>query len=69
MAVDPGLVGLDRLHVAVETEGRATRGMSLGDLRARPADARASANCAVASTVDAARFLSLFLERVCHPSA
>lgn len=69
VAIDQGLVGLDRLHVVVETEGRATRGMSLGDLRALPPDARPPANCAVASTVDDARFLSLFLERVCPPSA
>ena len=69
VAVDPTVVGLERLHVAMETEGRETRGMSLADLRALPAGERAAPTCAVATSVDAPRFLSLFLERVCRPSA
>ena len=69
VALDPTVVGLERLHVAMETEGRETRGMSLADLRALPAGERAAPTCAVATSVDAPRFLSLFLERVCRPSA
>jgi len=69
VAINRSVVGLEDLHVAMETEGRATRGMSLADLRGRPAGERAAANCAVATSVDAPRFLSLFLERVCRPSA
>ena len=69
VALDPTVVGLERLHVTMETEGRETRGMSLADLRSVPADDRAPATCAVATSVDAPRFLSLFLERVCRPSA
>jgi len=69
VALDPTVVGLERLHVAMETEGRETRGMSLADLRPSPADQRAAPTCAVATSVDAPRFLSLFLERVCRPSA
>ncbi len=69
VALDPTVVGLERLHVAMETEGRETLGMSLADLRSVPADERAAPTCAVATSVDAPRFLSLFLERVCRPSA
>jgi purine nucleosidase/pyrimidine-specific ribonucleoside hydrolase len=69
VALDPTVVGLERLHVAMETEGRETRGMSLADLRALPAGERPVPTCAVATSVDAPRFLSLFLERVCRPSA
>lgn len=69
VALDPTVVGLERLHVGMETEGHLTRGMSLADLRGLPADERAAPTCAVATSVDAPRFLSLFLERVCRPSA
>ena len=33
VAIEPGLVGLESLHVAVEAEGRLTRGMTVADLR------------------------------------
>ena len=69
VALDRSLVGLEDLHVAMETDGRLTRGMSLADLRALPAGERPAPTCTVATSVDAARFLSLFLERVCRPSA
>ncbi len=67
VAVDPSLVTLDPLHVAVECEGRLTRGMTVADRRPhRPGPAP---TCRVALEVDAPRFLRLFLERVCRASA
>ena len=33
VAIEPGLVGFESLHVAVEAEGRLTRGMTVADLR------------------------------------
>lgn len=66
VAVDPSLVKLTPLFVDVETEGRLTRGMSLADLR--PGERAPSPNCQVAMAVDADRFLSVFLERICPGS-
>ena len=67
VAVDPSLVTLDPLHVAVECEGRLTRGMTVADRRPhRPGPAP---TCRAALDVDAPRFLRLFLERVCRASA
>ena len=68
VAVDPSLVRLDRLHVEVECEGRATRGLSLADRRVQASD-RKAANCDVALAVDVDRALTLFLERSCPASA
>ena len=67
VAVDPSLVTLEPLHVAVECEGRLTRGMTVADRRPhRPGPAP---TCRAALDVDAPRFLRLFLERVCRASA
>ncbi len=57
------------LHVEVECEGRLTRGLSLADRRPVPAHGQRAPNCRVAMDVDAARFLRLFLERLCPASA
>ena len=69
VALDSSLVRFERLHVEVECEGRHTSGMSLADRRPVDDSERAPANCAVATAVEAERFLSLFLERVCPASA
>ena len=67
VAVDPSLVSLEPLHIAVECEGRLTRGMTVADRRRhRPGPAP---TCRAALDVDAPRFLRLFLERVCRASA
>ena len=67
VAVDPSLVRFDPLYVAVECEGRLTRGMTVADRRLhRPGPAP---TCRAALDVDAPRFLRLFLERVCRASA
>jgi purine nucleosidase/pyrimidine-specific ribonucleoside hydrolase len=67
VAVDPSLVTLEPLHVAVECAGRLTRGMTVADRR--PHRDRPAPTCRAALDVDAPRFLRLFLERVCRASA
>ena len=68
VALDPSLVGFEDLHVEIECEGRATRGLSLGDRRELPSHRKRRPNCRVATTVDAPRFLKLFLDRLCPAS-
>ncbi|HXJ82748.1 MAG TPA: nucleoside hydrolase [Candidatus Methylomirabilis sp.] len=68
VALDPSLVGYEALHVDVECEGRITRGMSVADRRPLRAHRKRRPNCRVAVSVDAPRFLDLFLERLCPVS-
>lgn len=68
VALDPSLVQFEPLHVEIECQGRATRGLSLADRRALPSHRRHRPNCRVAMAVDAARFLRLFLDRLCPAS-
>jgi purine nucleosidase/pyrimidine-specific ribonucleoside hydrolase len=67
VAVDPSLVTLEPLQIAVECEGRLTRGMTVADRR--PHRPGPEPTCRAALDVDAPRFLRLFLERVCRASA
>jgi inosine-uridine nucleoside N-ribohydrolase len=69
VALDPTLVGFEALHVEIECEGRVTRGMSVADRRPLRSHRKRRPNCRVAVTVDAARFLQLFLDRLCPESA
>ena len=69
VALDPSMVGFESLHVEVECEGRVTRGMSIADRRPLRAHHKRRPNCRVAMTVDAPRFLRLFLDRLCPASA
>lgn len=68
-AVDPGGLAFEPHHVEVEHEGRVTRGLTVADLRPIAAHRKAAPNCEVAMRVDEARFLRLFLERLCPASA
>jgi purine nucleosidase/pyrimidine-specific ribonucleoside hydrolase len=68
VALDPSLVGFEDLHVEIECEGRATRGLSLADRRELPSHRKRRPNCRVATTVDGPRFLKLFLDRLCPES-
>jgi inosine-uridine nucleoside N-ribohydrolase len=68
VALDPSLVGFSPLHVDVECEGRLTRGMSVADRRPMPSHRKRAPNCRVALSVDAPRFLQLFLDRLCPAS-
>lgn len=65
VALDPTLVRFEPLHVDVECEGALTRGMAVVDRRALPTAPKPPVNCRVALSVDAERFLSLFLSRLC----
>jgi inosine-uridine nucleoside N-ribohydrolase len=69
VAIDPTFVGLERLHVEVECEGQAARGLSLADLRPRSDAERFPANASVATSVDPGRFVPWLLERLCPASA
>jgi len=68
VALDPSLVGYEALHVEIECEGRSTRGMSVGDRRPLRSHRKRRPNCRVAMSVDAPRFLQLFLDRLCPVS-
>lgn len=68
VALDPSLVGFEDLHVEIECEGRATRGLSLADRRELPSHRKRRPNCRVATTVDSPRFIKLFLDRLCPAS-
>jgi purine nucleosidase/pyrimidine-specific ribonucleoside hydrolase len=68
IALDPSLAGFEPLRVEVETEGRVTRGMSLADRRVLPPGRAPHPNCRAAMTVDAPRFVQLFLDRLCPAS-
>ena len=68
VALDPTLVGFEHLHVEVECEGLVTRGLSLADRRGIPTHRKRRPNCRVATTVNARRFLDLFLDRLCPAS-
>ncbi len=68
VAIDPSLVGFEPLYVEVECEGRVTRGLSLADRRRLPSERKRPPNCRVATTVDAPRFLRMFLDGLCPAS-
>ncbi|MHB0913348.1 MAG: nucleoside hydrolase [Armatimonadota bacterium] len=62
-AIDPTLCGVQEGFVQVETAGAATTGMTVCDLRARPVEPH-PANARICTSVDAPRFLRLFLSRI-----
>lgn len=69
VAIDPSLVTLREYHVSVEVSGQETLGMTVADRRTLLSARKAPANCRVAMEVDAARFLDLFVERICAESS
>jgi purine nucleosidase/pyrimidine-specific ribonucleoside hydrolase len=69
VAIEPSLVGLESLHVAVEWEGRLTRGMTVADRRDIEPYRKEPPTCRAALSVDGPRFLQFFLERLCPASA
>ncbi len=69
VALDPSLVSFETLSVDVECEGSLTRGMAVADQRQLPAHHQRPPNCRVAMSVDAPRFLSFFLDRLCPTSS
>ena len=61
--MQPDLFRFQALHVAVEVEGQHTRGMTVCDMRRKPAQA---ANVQVAMEVDAPAAMALFMDRLCR---
>jgi inosine-uridine nucleoside N-ribohydrolase len=61
---NPELFGRAARHVAVETQGELTRGMTVIDQRA--ITARAAPNCDVLTAVDADRAFALLTEAIAH---
>ena len=64
VALDKGFVGTKRAHVAVETKGELTSGMSVADLRPYARGHVGDPNADVALYVDPARFEQFLLERI-----
>jgi inosine-uridine nucleoside N-ribohydrolase len=69
VAIDPSLVTRRPLHVEVETGNGPARGMTIADRRQIREDWKQPPNLQVCTDVDAGRFMALFLERICRPSA
>lgn len=66
VVIDPSLVKTQPLYVQVETLGEITAGTTVADRR--PFRAEGRPNVEVALEVEADRFLSLFMERLCRRS-
>ena len=69
VAIEPSLVAFEPLHVAVEAEGRLTRGMTVADRRDVEPYRKRPPTCRAALGVDAPRALRFVLDRLCHASA
>jgi purine nucleosidase/pyrimidine-specific ribonucleoside hydrolase len=61
--IDPSFVSSQAMHVAVETRGEWTDGMTVADRRPFKTPLQEAPNAEVCVGVDAPRFLSFFLER------
>jgi inosine-uridine nucleoside N-ribohydrolase len=66
VVIDRSLVKTQPLYVQVETRGEITAGMTVADRR--PFRAEGRPNVEVALEVEADRFLTLFMERLCRRS-
>jgi len=69
VVIDPALVVCESMHIDVETRGDVTEGMTVADRRPIRASAKKTPNAEVCLDVNASRFLSLFLERLCPESS
>ncbi len=69
VALEPNLVGFEPLHVAVEAEGRLTRGMTVAELRDLEAYRKPPSTCRAALSVDVPQALHFILERLCRACA
>ncbi len=64
VAIDRSFVGMKRVHVEVETEGRLTSGMSVADMRPYARGHVGEPNADVALFVDPSRFEQFLLDRI-----
>jgi purine nucleosidase/pyrimidine-specific ribonucleoside hydrolase len=69
VVIDPSLVDCESMYVDVETRGNVTRGMTVADRRPIRASLKKPPNADVCLNVDAPRFLTLFLDRLCPASS
>src|SRR5262249_57908345 len=69
VAVEPNLVGFEPLHVAVEAEGRLTRGMTVAELRDLEPYRKPPSTCRAALSVDVPGAMNFILERLCRACA
>jgi inosine-uridine nucleoside N-ribohydrolase len=67
--IDPSFVASEAMHVEIERTGEFTEGMTVADRRSIRADLKKPPNADVCVDVDASRFLSFFLERLCEESS
>ena len=65
VVIDPALVMCEAMHIDVETRGDVTEGMTVADRRPIRVSAKKTPNAEVCLDVNASRFLSLFMERLC----
>jgi purine nucleosidase/pyrimidine-specific ribonucleoside hydrolase len=65
VAIDPSLVSMEPMHIEIERRGEVTEGMTVADRRPIQAGWKKPPNADVCLDVDASRFLSFFLERLC----
>jgi inosine-uridine nucleoside N-ribohydrolase len=63
VTIDPSLVEAEDLYVQVETQGKITLGMTVADLRPGRQH-KGNPNVRVCTSVDADRFLTLFLDTI-----
>jgi purine nucleosidase/pyrimidine-specific ribonucleoside hydrolase len=64
--VDPSIVTSKPMRVEVETRGEVTEGMTVADKRPILESLKKQPNAEVCLGVQASRFLSLFMERICQ---
>lgn len=67
-AIDPTLFKFEPMHVAVETTGRVTRGMTIADRRALKPEYKSRPNVRVAVDVDVDRAAAVIRNRLCPKS-
>ncbi len=63
VAIDESFVGMQEGHVEIETEGTATLGMTVSDLRPNPVIHKPP-NARICTEVDVNRFFRFFLDRI-----
>jgi purine nucleosidase/pyrimidine-specific ribonucleoside hydrolase len=64
IVIDPSLVHAQDMHIAIETEGRFTQGMTVADRRPIKSQWKEKPNVSVCTDVDHERFLSFFMESI-----
>lgn len=69
VVIDPSFVTWEPMHIEIERKGEVTEGMTVADRRPIQAAWKKPPNAEVCLDVNASRFLSFFLERLCPKSS